>query len=142
MEQDCLDNRYRTADVAIEKSSETSQIEPVAIILLAKKIRPGASESAWFRLNPEGSLVKAFRRSGKRTPEGHGVPGTAVDIEFDPDEAQRLLKRELDFWLKGIGLKKKTAETAKKDTVKAANGQTTKSEVPSKTDAPAKPATK
>ncbi|MBI5623794.1 MAG: hypothetical protein HY924_08455 [Elusimicrobia bacterium] len=125
---DCLDNRYRSVNVVVEKIPESDRLKPISVIFLAKKTQPGASDSNWFKLKPDGSIEKAFRGLGKLTDDGHGVPGSAVDVDLDPDEAKVLLKRELDFWLKGIGLKKKPVETAKK----AAPEPTQKPEAPAK----------
>ena len=113
LEGDCGDNRYRTVNVVVEKVPETDRLKPVSVILQAKRTRPGVGEVDYFRLDPDGGIGKAFRTSVKMTPDGHGVPGSAVNVDFDPDEAKTLLKRELDFWLKGIGLKKKPAELGK-----------------------------
>ncbi|MBI5882335.1 MAG: hypothetical protein HZB91_04440 [Elusimicrobia bacterium] len=112
LEDKCADKRYRTVDVVVEKVPGSNQLKPACVILLAKRTLPGAAEHEWFRLKPDGSIEKAYRTTGKLTADGHGVPGSAVDMDFDPDEAKALLKRELDFWLKGIGLKKQPAAQA------------------------------
>lgn len=139
---ECVDGRDRAANVVVEKVLKSDRLKSISVVFLAQKVWQGASESYYFKIKPDGAIEKAFRNSGKVNPDGHGVPGSGINVDLEPDEAQRLLKRELDFWLRGIGLKKKPAETAKKDAVKAATEPATKSEVPFKTEVPAKPATK
>jgi hypothetical protein len=106
-EGDCSDGKYRTFDVIVE-SSGTERLPHMFVLLVMKK-HGLSTEDYWFTLHPNGRIEKALRSMGKLTETGHGVPGSSVDVDLDPDEAQRLLKRELDFWLKGIGLKKKPA---------------------------------
>ncbi|MFA6316437.1 MAG: hypothetical protein WC943_03390 [Elusimicrobiota bacterium] len=142
VEADSSDRRYRTVNVVMPGvSSSTAPAKPDWVILLSAKKAMGASESDVLRLSADGSLKRAIRRAGKLTQDGHGVPGTAVDIELEAEESERLLKRELDFWLKGIGLKKKAADkkvdkTAGLEAKKAGEPSPGKTEVPSAEKAP------
>ncbi|MFA6319189.1 MAG: hypothetical protein WC943_17385 [Elusimicrobiota bacterium] len=108
----CADDRDRSVDVVVEKVSDSEQLKPVWVIFFAKRVLSRATDSVWFKLRPDGSIEKALRSTGKITEDGHGVPGSGVAVDLDSDEARRLLKREFDFWLKGIGLKKKAGPAA------------------------------
>ncbi|MFA6315918.1 MAG: hypothetical protein WC943_00735 [Elusimicrobiota bacterium] len=110
IEDQCADGRYRTANVLFEIDSSTGVLKPLELILLSQRTQSGAIESDWLRINPDGSIKKALRNSGRLTPEGRGVAGSAIQMPFEGDDAKRLLKRELDFWLKGVGLKKKAKD--------------------------------
>ncbi len=107
----CADDRYRSINVIVSKSPETGELKPVKVMLYAKRVRGTTQESAFLRLGLDGKLEKSVTGVGQFTPEGKPIRGSAKDTFLDPasPEAQALLKRELDFWLKGVGLKQKPA---------------------------------
>ncbi|MBI4677311.1 MAG: hypothetical protein HY748_06985 [Elusimicrobia bacterium] len=139
-EEETSDNLARSFDVLIEKLPDNGGIRPVSLVLIASKQTSSALQGELFRLKPDGTLEKAIRTMGKLDEKGDGIPGSAVNVDLDPDEAQRLLKRELDFWLKGKGLKKKpAAEVAKKDAAEAKTEASAKLETAPKIEALARP---
>jgi hypothetical protein len=118
--EQCSDGRGRTFDVMYEKNPTTGNLEPTLLLLLSAKRRPGSAEGQWFKLRPDGTPIKAFRTMGKRDSEGNSIRGAGVTMVLEEEESERLLKRELDFWLKGIGLKEKPAAKTADDGPKKA----------------------
>ncbi|MBI4677382.1 MAG: ankyrin repeat domain-containing protein [Elusimicrobia bacterium] len=115
-EDDCADKAAREARVFYEKDGQTGGLRVIHLVLLVDRTEPQASVGEFFRLEPNGTLAKALRSTG---------------VEIGPDEARRLLKRELDFWLNGIGLKKKpSAEPSKIGTAGAETSSESPSESP------------
>lgn len=56
-----------------------------------------------LRLKPDGTIIKAVVGAGDLTPTGGDKKGSFVPRTPEPDEAKKLLRRELDFWLLGAG---------------------------------------
>ncbi len=107
--EDCMDNKDRTFRVVLQNDAPNGGQKPMALVLYTKKLLPGALQDEILLLKPDGTIEKATSGRGRRDQDGKSIRGSAIRIDLDPDEAKRVLQRELDFWLRGIGLKKKAA---------------------------------
>ncbi len=102
-----VDDRYRLCGVVVEKLSD-GRLRPQNITFQARKKAGRDSETFRAKTTLEGKLLKAYIQHGKVDEKGAGIAGSAVVAHLDPDSAmaQQLIRRELDFWLYGIGRKK------------------------------------
>ncbi|MBI4677330.1 MAG: hypothetical protein HY748_07080 [Elusimicrobia bacterium] len=107
--EECDDHRLRLFDVQVQRSPETGRIIPVKAMLLVRKVEGPRSESAYLQLGLDGTLEKIKTASSRVDENGKYIRGSGKPTVLDPEsaEAKALLQRELDFWLKGIGLKEK-----------------------------------
>lgn len=95
------DGSLRFADLSLDISRPPSR--PTAIYLVAKKSdkKTRANETLILRLSLKGVLEKGVIQ---RSVPGK-APGKAEKLDPKAPEAARMVKRELDFWLKGVGRK-------------------------------------
>lgn len=104
-----LDKEESDAEDALERSfyvALSSSGQPQRLSLLRKKREKEGSRSFWASLDLKGQVQAAFFLEGKYDAEGKPVPGSRKKTDIEPADAKKLVKQELDFWLKGIGQKK------------------------------------
>lgn len=111
------DGISRQCNLVMEKPTGTSITKPICLVLMAGQRFPGERkrEAYYFRVGLDGKLEKSLLNVGKLDESGNTVPGSGELTELNVDAAhvKAMLRRELDFWLKGK-LRKKVppAETA------------------------------
>lgn len=103
--QDADDEASRRFMVVLDSSTTTVRAQG-ALMRMSKKRAEGNYEGAAFRLLPDGQLERAL------TMRGTGVSGEAEfeDVDINSPSAKAAFQREMNFWLKGTGRKKKRPE--------------------------------
>lgn len=87
--------------------SSTPPSAPAHVLLMAQKKdkAKGKVEIKLFRLNLDGSMVTGTVATANLGEGGGVVDGSGETQKLDPRSrsAKKLVRRELDFWLKGAG---------------------------------------
>ncbi len=101
------DGRQRNIQ-AVFLSTESPRVNQVVLQAMEKNFKKGEGRVETFRLNSAGILERATLFETKMDEAGIPVPGTdrVSQLDLDARKTKKALRRELDFWLRGVGRKK------------------------------------
>lgn len=103
------DGISRVFEVPVDAKTAAPRVNVVVMRAIERSTTTKEVTDWFFVVTPRGALTKAVTMTGKIDDTGKSVRGSALgNISHMPAgalETRRLLRRELDFWLKGIGRK-------------------------------------
>lgn len=109
---DSEDKRIRKFLVLLDPSTTTIRAKALCVASTLHGV--GAQDGyafTRFLLRPDGLLRAAQMAKGKLDEKGKTIPGSAVGnitgLDIKAPDTKKQLRRELDFWLKGKGKKKR-----------------------------------
>ncbi len=103
------DDHRRYMAVILDRSTETVKVMHVEFFVAFKDKPARKEKNIYFLVSPAGELLESGFAFGPLNEKGKAVSGPALtwfeNMEIKSPETRALFRREMDFWLKGIGRK-------------------------------------